>query len=163
MASLNVSQQLQGYGHVYYISWPIRQSFPSKGNRMTQRYFLKQITISLIALLLSSALVMASPSNKWRLQFSGNAHSDGVIVVKLTPVGGQPITVPIAIAAKTSENRVAKIVVETLRESLPADAFHVERDDGEDVLIKKRHKAASFDLEIVSNSIEHVRVRPDRE
>ncbi len=130
---------------------------------MTQQYFLKLITTSLLALLLSSALVMASPSNKWRLQFSGNAHSDGVIVIKLTPVGGEPITVPISIAAKTSENHVAKVVVETLRASLPAEAFHIERDDGEDVLIKKRHKAASFELEIVSNSVEHVRVRPDRE
>jgi hypothetical protein len=39
----------------------------------------------------------------------------------------------------------------------------VERDDGKDVLIKARHGAANFDLTIVSNSVEHVRINPDRE
>jgi hypothetical protein len=130
---------------------------------MKPRNFLGLIATGLVTFVLSSTLVLASPSNKWRLQFSGNAHSDGMIVIRLSPVGGEPITVPISIAAQTSENHVAKVVVATLRESLPADAFHIERDDGEDVLIKKRHKAASFELEIISNTVEHVRIRPDRE
>jgi hypothetical protein len=46
---------------------------------------------------------------------------------------------------------------------LPRDAYHVERDDGEDVLIKKRHGAANFGLKIVSNSVKHVRINPQRE
>ncbi len=115
----------------------------------------------LSALLATAAL--ASPSNKWRLQFSGGAESDGVIILKLTPVGGEPLTVETTIAKGTSENAVAKAVVKACRDQLPEAAFHVERDDWEDVLIKKRHGAADFDVEIVSNTVKDVRINPDRE
>ena len=113
------------------------------------------------AVLASSAL--ANPSNKWRLQFSGGAESDGMIVLRITPVGGEPMTVEVAIEEGTGENAVAKAVVEACRDQLPDDGFHVERDDGEDVLIKKRHGAANFDVEIVSNTVKDVRINPDRE
>lgn len=130
---------------------------------MKQQYFMRLIATALITLILSSAIAFANPSNKWRLQFSGSAHSDGVIAIEVLPVGSDPIVVEISIAAGTSENHVAKTVVEKLRSSLPSEAFHIERDDGEDVLIKKHHKAASFDLKIVSNTVKNVRIRPDRE
>jgi hypothetical protein len=105
----------------------------------------------------------ANPSNKWRLQFSGGAESDGVIVLKLTPVGGEPMTVEVAVSKGTGENAVAKAVVEACREQLPKEAFHVERDDGEDVLLKKHHGAADFDIEVVSNTVKDVRINRDRE
>ena len=105
---------------------------------------------------------MASGSNNWRLQFSGGAYSDGVIVLELTPMC-EPINVSIDVADGTSENGVAKVVVNTLKAQLPKDGFHIERDDGEDVLIKKRQSAANFDLKIVSNSVDHVRINPQRE
>ena len=71
------------------------------------------------------------------------------------------MTVPVP--DKKSENAVAKLVVEVLKSKLSDDAFHVERDDGEDVLIKKRHGAANFDLTVVSNSVKHVRINVDQE
>lgn len=113
--------------------------------------------------LIVSATALAHPSNKWRLQFSGGSHSDGEIVLQFSPQGGEPFTVHIPVPADKRENAVAKIVTTVLREKLPADAFHVERDDGEDVLIKKRHGAANFDLMVVFNSVKHVRINPDRE
>jgi len=58
---------------------------------------------------------------------------------------------------------VAKRVSEVLREELPSEAFHVETDDGEDVLIKKRHGAANFDLQILFNSVKHVRIHAEHE
>jgi len=106
---------------------------------------------------------LAKPSNKWRVEFSGGSRSAGVIVFELTPIGGNQITVTIDVPNDTSENHVAKLVTETLKTKLPADAYHVERDDGEDVLIKKRHGAADFDLIVVSNTVEHVRINLDRE
>ena len=110
-----------------------------------------------------SAGALAHHSNKWRLQFSGGSHSDGEIVLEISPKGGDAFTVHIPVPADESENAVAKTVTHVLREELPSDAFHVERDDGEDVLIKKKHGAASFDLEVVFNSVKHVRVNPDSE
>lgn len=46
---------------------------------------------------------------------------------------------------------------------LPDDAFKVERDDGEDVLVKKRMGAASFDVDIISITVKDVRINPERE
>ena len=116
-----------------------------------------------IALLLLSVIAEGSTSNKWRLQFSGKANSDGTIVLKLSPEGKDPITAEIQVKDNTGENGVAKTVVRALKAQLPKDRFHVERDDGEDVLIKKRHGTENFGLEIVSNSVKGVRINPDRE
>ena len=123
---------------------------------------LVQCTFILLTMVVSAA-ALAHPSNKWRLQFSGGSHSDGEIVLQFSPKGGEAFTVHIPVPADESENAVAKIVTRVLREKLPSDAFHVERDDGEDVLIKKKHGAANFDLIVVFNSVKHVRINPDRE
>ena len=114
-------------------------------------------------LLISVATLQASTSNKWRLQFSGGADSDGVIVLRITPKGGEAITAEIAIKDGTGENSVAKAVVNGLKEQLPKDHYHVERDDWEDVLIKKHHGDENFSVEIVSNTVKGVRINPDRE
>ena len=116
---------------------------------------------ALLAMAISQG-AWANPSNKWRLQFSGG-ESDGVIVLKITPVGGEPMTVEVTVSKGTGENAVAKAVTEACREQLPKDAFHVERDDGEDVLLKKRHGSADFDVEVLSNTVKDVRINPDRE
>ena len=78
-------------------------------------------------------------------------------------IDGQTFTVNTPIKNGTSENKVAKIVAKTLKGQLPKEAFHVERDDGEDVLIKKRRGTADFYVEIISNTVEHVRIDPDSE
>lgn len=116
-----------------------------------------------LTLLVASSIAMASTSNKWRLQFSGGARSDGSIVLEFAPIGGEPLRVEISVTGGTSENHVAKVVTKQLRESLPEDAYHVERDDGEDVLVKKRHGAANFAITVVSNTVKHVRINLDRE
>jgi len=119
---------------------------------------------TLAALLLAAAAATnASTSNKWRLQFSGGADSDGVIVLRITPKDGESITAEIAIEDGTGENSVAKAVVNGLKAQLPEDDYHVERDDWEDVLIKKRMGAEVFGVEIVSNTVKGVRINPDRE
>ena len=122
------------------------------------------IASALLTLLLGFAVTAeAKPSNKWRLQFSGKADSDGVITITVHPKGGTAITTAIPVKDNTGENAVAKTVVNGLKANLPKDTYHVERDDGEDVLVKKRHGAANFDLTIDSNTVKGVRINPDRE
>jgi len=75
----------------------------------------------------------------------------------------EPLTAEIAVKDGTGENAVAKAVVKGLKEQLPENSYHVERDDGEDVLIKKRFGEENFDLEIVWNAVKGVRINPDRE
>ena len=130
-------------------------------NVLHSRFF--QTLVLGLALITLAAGAYAKPSNKWRLQFSGKANSDGEIVLHLTAADEEPFVGHIAIENNTGENGVAKAVVKALKVQLPKDRFHIERDDGEDVLIKKRHGTPDFDVEIVSNSVEGVRITPDRE
>jgi hypothetical protein len=105
---------------------------------------------------------MAEPSNKWRIEFSGNAHSNGVIVLRVVPVGGTGTDVEILIPEDAAENHVASLVRDGLFAALDK-GYRVERDDGEDVLIKRRHRTPDFDLVLVSNSVEGVRMRLQHE
>lgn len=121
------------------------------------------LTATLLALLTAAVTAQASPSNKWRLQFSGGANSDGTIVLLISPEGGTPIEASIAIKKGTGENSVAAAVVKGLKAQLSKDHFKVERDDGEDVLIKKKYGAPDFDVTIVSNDVKGVRIAPEHE
>jgi hypothetical protein len=126
---------------------------------ITQRAFLCLAAV----LCLLAGTVQASESNKWRLQFSGGADSDGTIVIQIAPHGGEPFTATVNISDNTSENRVAKQTVKDLKAQLPKDSYRVERDDGEDVLIKKRSGAGDFEVSIVSNDVKGVRINIDKE
>ena len=103
-------------------------------------------------------------SNKWRLQFSGNAESDGAITLKLIPKeGGGPIETNTPIKKGLSENGVAKEVVKSLKTQLDKKVYHIERDDGEDVLIKKKYGAKDFDVQIVAITAKNVRISRQKE
>jgi hypothetical protein len=121
------------------------------------------LTTTLLALLTAAVAAQASPSNKWRLQCSGGANSDGTIVLLISPEGGTPIEASIAIKDGAGENSVAAAIVKGLKAQLPKDHFKVERDDGEDVLIKKRGGAPDFDVTIVSIDVKGVRINPEHE
>ena len=117
----------------------------------------------LLVLLLAPSLLAAAPlENKWRLQFSGNARSDGVLVLAFTPRGRETTTVEIPVADRASENRVAKRVRDELKKAIGSD-FKVEVDDGEDVLVKRRLGRPRFNVTVVSNSIRGVRLNLDQE
>ncbi|HET6565894.1 MAG TPA: hypothetical protein VFG52_10815 [Xanthomonadales bacterium] len=131
---------------------------------------MRTILSAFVVLLLAASFNLAaddakkpSYSNKWRIECSGKAHSDGTIVIKLSPKEGEPITIEVPVANKTSENDVAKTLVKGLQAKLDKKAYHVERDDGEDVLVKKKGKSTNFGLEIVSNDVEHVRIHVEKE
>jgi hypothetical protein len=114
------------------------------------------------ALVFASAAALASPSNKWRLEFSGAAESPGEIVLSVTPVGGTPVEVTTVIEGNDGENRVAKKVSTALKAALKED-YKVERDDGEDVLIKKRSGRPDFEVALVSSTVKDVRINFQRE
>lgn len=115
-----------------------------------------------LALVFATGTALAKPSNKWRLEFSGGAESDGEIVLVITPVGGEPVEVTTVVKKSDGENRVARRVRDALKEVLDAD-YKVERDDGEDVLVKRRRGRPNFEIALVSNTVESVRINFDRE
>jgi hypothetical protein len=119
-------------------------------------------SIACLALLASLAVHAAPLENKWRLQFSGNAESSGTIVIAIAPSEGDAVSVPVDIKDGTSENGVAKRVRDVLRDSV-GERYKVERDDGEDVLVKRRFGEQRFNVSITSNTVKGVRVNLDQE
>ncbi len=102
-------------------------------------------------------------SNKWRIQIKEGANNDGTIQIRLTPKDGTPPTeVSVPIKDGRSENGVAHDVKHALQAALSADKYHVEGDDGEDVLVKKKGDTSNFALE-VTEDLKGTHIKLDRE
>lgn len=106
--------------------------------------------------------VSAEPSNKWRIVVDGSTRSGGTVVLRITPVGGEPKDVSIQIPERTNENQVAKIITRELKTAL-GKGIHVERDDFEDVLLKRRGKTPDFEVSLVNSSLAGTSFRFKRE
>ncbi len=137
---------------------------------MTSRRLWLIATLALLSSLLTLAQAAGSAadakphiSNKWRIECSGAAHSAGVIEFRVTPHEGTPVTVSVAITKDRGENAVARDIRDAFRTQLATDRFHVETDDGEDVLVKKKGGQPDFALELIANSVEHVKLKLERE
>lgn len=61
-----------------------------------------------------------------------------------------------------SENHIAKSARDALGVAL-GKGFHVETDDGEDVLVKARHGTGDFGLQLISNTARDVDIKLRRE
>lgn len=125
--------------------------------------FSSRFTQAAVLLFLAALPALAGGSNKWRIQCSEGAKSTGEIVFRFTPDGGTAFDVAVAIPDHTSENHVARLIRDTFRKQLDAARFHVEVDDGEDVLVKKKGNQPNFDLKVASNTVKAVRIGLDRE
>ena len=104
----------------------------------------------------------AALSNKWRLEFSGAAESAGELVFDVTDTGGAAFRVRVAIEGNDGENRVSSKTRRALAKALPF-GWRVERDDGEDVLVKRRWFHPRFEIAVVRSTVEGVRINFDRE
>ena len=105
----------------------------------------------------------AKLANKWRIEVSGDADTDGRMVFRVTPNKGGSSEIAVAIDKGRSENGVAHDIRDALSAQLPADRYDVEVDDGEDVLVKKEGDQPDFLLELSSTTVKGPRVEIDRE
>lgn len=103
-----------------------------------------------------------SYSNKWRIEVSESAKSDGTLAFRLTPKDGAPVEVNVAIPKGRGENQIAQDISKTFQTTVDKETYKVEVDDGEDVLVKKR-KGPDFALELVNANVESVRIRIEKE
>lgn len=117
-----------------------------------------------LGLMLLSSLAFAAEGieNKWRLQLSGDAESSGQITLAIAAANEEAITVTVPITEDLDENAVAAAVVNALGLAL-GDRYQVERDDGEDVLIKRLPGEKKFSVSVVENTVRGVRVNLDEE
>lgn len=117
------------------------------------------------SMLAGGAAVAADPkpAHKWRIEVSEGANNDGTIRFVVTPVGGEITTVEIPIRKGRGENDVAKDVRDGFVKALPAGIYEVEVDDGEDVLVKKHGSTPNFDMIVVRNTADGLRIHLQRE
>ncbi len=101
-------------------------------------------------------------SNKWRVEVSEGANTSGTILFRVTPKDGTPVDVTVEIKDGRSENDVARDIRDAFAATLDKDAYHSERDDGEDVLLKKR-KGPAFELKFVESSVKGTRINVEKE
>jgi hypothetical protein len=103
-----------------------------------------------------------SLSNKWRIEVSGGANSDGHLLFRLTPDQGTPVDVKVEIDDGRGENAVAGDIKRAMKKALDRKTYAVEVDDGEDVLVKKK-KGPDFAIVLVESTVRNTKVRFDKE
>ena len=109
-----------------------------------------------------AAAAQADPAGKWRVEFGSHADSDGTLTLRIAPEGGAPVDVETKIAAKSGAGKVAKAVSESLKVSL-GKGYHVEVDDGEDVVIKHEGKTPKFELTLAGSTLTGLVVKIKKE
>jgi hypothetical protein len=109
-----------------------------------------------------AAGVQADSAGKWRVLFGSRADNDGALTLRISPEGGAPVDVATAITAKSGPDKVAKTVRDSLRVAL-GDGYHVETDDGEDVVIKREGKTPKFEVTLASTTLTGLDVKIKKE
>lgn len=101
-------------------------------------------------------------ANKWRIEVKEGANNDGLLRFRLTPQGETPIEITVSLQEGRSENGVANDVKEAFKALLDKKRFHVEGDDFEDVLVKKKG-GPDFALELIEDTVKGTHVDLERE
>jgi hypothetical protein len=113
----------------------------------------------------SATLVAADaapkPSGKWRIEFDHWTETEGELVLHFAPVTGDPVDVTTKIPVNTRENLVAELVAGSLKGQL-GGGYHVEVDDGEDVIVKVKGKTPKFVLTVGSTTFTGLKVKLKR-
>ena len=76
---------------------------------------MRKLLLGLGLTLVASLASAGGANNKWRLQFSGGAESDGHIVLQFAPSQGEPMRATADIKRGRGENAVARDVRDALR------------------------------------------------
>jgi hypothetical protein len=101
-------------------------------------------------------------SNKWRIEVKEGANNDGVMRFRVTPEGESAINVTVEVRDGRSENGVARDVKKAFKAALDPKRFHVEGDDFEDVLLKKKG-GPDFALQLLESTLKGTHVDLERE
>jgi hypothetical protein len=101
-------------------------------------------------------------SNKWRLEVSEGANNDGTMLFRVTPDKGTPQDVVVTLKKGRGEDGCARDIRDTFKAQLDKKTYHIEVDDGEDVLVKKR-KGPNFEIKLVESTVKGTRVNVEKE
>jgi hypothetical protein len=104
-----------------------------------------------------------SYSNKWRIEVSGGANTDGKLVFAVTPKGGQTTEVTVKLDDGQGENNVARSIKNAFEKQLNTRKYDIELDDGEDVLVKKDMTEPVFALQLIKSTVKGPRIHLQKE
>jgi len=116
-----------------------------------------------VLILLSTAAYAGELSNKWRIKVNHSAKSDGTMLFRVSPKEQPAIDIAVHIKDGTRENKVAVAIKDAFQAQLPKDGYHIERDDSEKVLVKKRGDTPKFGLELISSNVKKVSIKLKKE
>jgi hypothetical protein len=101
-------------------------------------------------------------SNKWRIKVSEGANNTGTLLFRVTPDQGTATDIVVNVAKGRSENGVAADIKNTLKKALDPKVYHIEIDDGEDVLVKRK-KGPNFEVKFVESTLKGTRINIHKE
>jgi hypothetical protein len=101
-------------------------------------------------------------SNKWRIEVHEGSNNTGTLLFRVTPDKGTATDVVVNIEKGRSENGVATDIKNTFKKVLDPKVYHIETDDGEDVLVKKR-KGPDYEIKLVESTLKGTRIHLDKE
>ena len=101
-------------------------------------------------------------SNKWRIEVSEGSNNDGELHFQVTPKDGAAQDVKVQVTKGMGENTVARTIEKSFESTLDKKKFHVEVDDGEDVLVKKR-SGPDFALVLIGSNLKGTRINIEKE
>jgi hypothetical protein len=132
---------------------------------MINRRHLGWAAAAMAAAILSGTAAIAADaktSHRWRIEVSESANSDGTLRFAVTPVGGESKTIEVPIKNGRSENHVAQDIRDAMKGGLSAE-YHVEVDDGEDVLIKVKNPMPKFTVALLDSTVKSVHIHVETE
>ena len=101
-------------------------------------------------------------SNKWRIEVHEGANNTGTLLFRVTPDKGTATDIVVNVEKGRGENGVATDIKNTFKKALDPKIYHVETDDGEDVLVKKR-KGPDYEMKLVESTLKGTRIYLDKE
>ncbi len=117
----------------------------------------------------SAAPKAADPAKKlsytddYRIEVNHDADSDGEILFQVTPKGGTPQDIKVAVKKGTSENDVARTIKKAFEQQLGTKQQNIEMEDGENVIIERSMGNEDISLVLVSSTVMGVTVEVHRD
>jgi hypothetical protein len=97
-------------------------------------------------------------TDDYRINVNHDAASDGEIIFRVTPKGGEAKEVKVAIKKGTNENSVAHAIKKAFIEQIGTKKNSVEMEDGENVIIERSVGGKDYALELVSSTVNGVKI-----
>ncbi len=101
----------------------------------------------------AAASAADDPRIAWRIECKGGADKHGEIVLTFTEHGAEATRISVAIPKGTPENNVARRIRKELRRFLPKDAYTVDIDGGETVMVVASSPARQFEIQLQQNLV----------